>query len=136
MSTGLFYAHSGLRYLVLALGVAAVVYFALAAARGRPDSRVDRILMASYVGLLDLQLLLGVALVVTGTFYPALIGHLATMLLAVVVAHGASVLSRKPGSPGRGHRIRLAGIAASLLLIAAGIAAIGRGIFTSGAPPM
>lgn len=136
MTSGLFYAHSGLRYLILLLGLIAAVYFALAIARGRPPARADRTLMSTYVGLLDLQLLIGVALVATGIFYPALSGHLLTMIAAIALAHATSVLARKPGDPSRSHKLRLAGVAGSLLLILAGIAAIGRGIFSSGAPSM
>ena len=136
MTNGLFFAHSGLRYLILLVGVLAVAYFAIAISRGREATRGDRTLMSVYVGLLDLQLLLGVGLIATGIFYPALSGHLLTMILAIALAHATSAMSRKPGDAARSHKLRLAGVAGSLLLILAGIAAIGRGIFRTGVPSM
>lgn len=136
MTQGLFHAHSGLRYLILLVGVVALISFALARRSGRPQRPTDRVLMAAFTGLLDLQLLLGIGLVLTGVYYPALIGHMAMMVMAVVIAHAASVMSRDQADVKRGHGLRLAGVAAALLLIAGGVLAIGRGIFSSGAPTM
>ena len=54
----LFYAHSGLRYLVLLMGLAAVAYFAYGLASKRPVDKSVRILGSSFAGLLDTQILL------------------------------------------------------------------------------
>ena len=56
----LFYAHSGLRYLVLLMGLAAVAYFAYGLVTKRPVDRSVRIIGSSFAGLLDTQLLLGI----------------------------------------------------------------------------
>ena len=136
MTTGLFYAHSGLRYLILLIGVAAVVNSALALRSERPSNSADRVLMGAFSGLLDLQLLLGFAMVALGLLYSALIGHIAMMLLAVVVAHVCSVVARKAPDPRRAHAMRLAGVLGALLLIVGGIMAIGRNVLGSGAPSM
>ena len=136
MIEGLFHAHSGLRYLVLLVAAIAVVSGALALRTERPTTSRDRVLMAVFTGLLDLQLLLGVGMIVAGILYPALIGHIAMMLLAVVVAHAASVLARKAPDPRRAHAMRLAGVLGALVLILGGIMAIGRSILGSGAPSM
>lgn len=136
--TGLFYAHSGLRYLVLLAGAVAVVYLAVALARRRPAARADRIVMAIYVGLLDLQVVLGLILVATGIFYGALMGHLVMMLAAAAVAHAAAAVARRgdaaPDPARNPNRIRVIGVLVSLGLVAGGIVAIGRSIFGSGAP--
>jgi hypothetical protein len=136
MTNGLFYAHSGLRYLILLVGVAVAVNCALALRSQRPSNSTDRILTAAFTGLLDLQLLLGIGLVISGILYPALIGHIAMMALAVVVAHVTSVLAKKATEPRRAHAMRLAGALGALVLILGGITAIGRAIFGTGAPSM
>ena len=134
--TGLFHAHSGLRYLILAVAVVAIVVYGFALLRERPQSAFDRILMSVFTGLLDLQLVLGVVLVVSGILYPALIGHIAMMVLAVVVAHAAGVISRKTAEARKAHSLRLAGVLGALVLILGGIMAIGRSILGTGTPSM
>lgn len=126
MLNGIFHAHSGLRYLILLAGVVALVVQALGAFGRKPYDRPSRISMAVFVGLLDLQVLLGIAMVAIGCFYPAVIGHLMTMVIAAVVAHGCSVYARKQADGGRAHTVALVGVIVTLALIAAGIAAIGR----------
>ena len=134
--TGLFHAHSGLRFLILAVAVLAIAVYGLALARERPQSSFDRILMSVFTGLLDLQLVLGVALIVSGILYPALIGHIAMMVLAVVVAHVAGVISRKTVDAKKAHSMRLAGVLGALVLVLGGILAIGRSILGTGTPSM
>ena len=129
----LFFAHSGLRYLVLLAGVVALVYLAYAALARKPEGKGGRIVMSAFVGLLDLQILLGIALVAMGDFYPALVGHIITMVIAAVVAHGSSVYAKRSGG-GRADQIRLAGVVITLVLIAVGIHAIGRAVLGTGAP--
>ena len=127
----LYHAHSGLRYLVLLVGIVAALVFVYGLVARRPVPAA-RGLTAAFTGLLDLQILLGVALVIGGVFYGALIGHLATMLVAAVVAHGSSVMARRATDERRALTIRLLGVVATLLLIAVGITAIGRGVLGSG----
>ncbi|XXF79898.1 hypothetical protein P2318_09170 [Myxococcaceae bacterium GXIMD 01537] len=122
----LFHAHSGLRYLVLLVGVAAIVYFAVGLATKRPVTKAVRILGSAYAGLLDLQVLLGIVLVAMGRYYPQLIGHIVMMLLAAGVAHGLLVANRRRPQPG--YLLPLLAVAISLALIAGGIMAIGRSL--------
>lgn len=123
----LYQAHSGLRYLVLLAAVLAAGYLAYGLATRRPHGRAARALTSTFVGLLDLQIILGIVLVASGVFYPALIGHLMMMVLAAVAAHGLSIAGRKSTEARRKHMLPLAGIVVALALILAGIAAIGRG---------
>jgi len=129
----LYHAHSGLRYLVLLAGVVAAVAFAYGLAARRPLGAA-RGLTAAFTGLLDLQILLGLGLVLGGVFYGALIGHLVTMLLAAVAAHASSVMARRATDERRALATRLVGVVLTLVLIAVGITAIGRGVF--GSAPM
>lgn len=132
----LYHAHSGLRYLVLLAGLIAVLYYAAAYFGRRPAERMGRVLMSTFVGFLDIQILLGLALVLLGIYYPALIGHIVMMVLAAVAAHAASVVARRAPEVRRAHGIRLVGVAGSLLLIVGGIMAIGRSVFGATAPSL
>ena len=129
----LYQAHSGLPYLVLLAAVVAIIALALGLSAGRAG-RATRILPAVFTGALDLQVLLGIGLVLGGPFPDAAVGHLVLMVLALVVAHGASILGRRAGSERRELGIRLAGIVVALVLIAGGIMMLGRSVL--GSAPM
>lgn len=127
-STILFHAHSGLRYLVLLAGVVAFLYAGAAAVRSRPWDRTGRVLLGIFTGVLDLQIVLGVALVFLWEFYPALWGHIIMMVLAGASAHVASVLNQKRPSEARSPLTATLGVAGALILVVGGIAAIQRSI--------
>ena len=120
----LFYAHSGLRYLVLLVGLVALVYFLVGLVAKRPVGKGVRVLGAIFTGLLDLQVLLGLIMVAMGRYYPRLIGHIVLMVLAVGVTHALLAVNRKRPNPG--YVLPLIAVAAALLLIAGGVMAIGR----------
>jgi hypothetical protein len=126
MIDAIFHAHSGLRFLVLLAAVVALGVQALGVFGRRPYARPSRISMAAFTGLLDLQIVLGIAMVALGCFYGALMGHLMMMVLAAGAAHGCSVFARKQADGRRAHAVGLAGVVLALLLIVAGIGAIGR----------
>lgn len=128
---GLFHAHSGLRYLVLLLGFVHVVVLAVALARKAPPGKLHRALGAAFAGTLHLQVLLGLALVAGGTYYPRLIGHIVLMVAAAVLAQVALSMNRRRAVPG--HTLPLAGTVGALALIVGGVMAIGRGLFHSSA---
>lgn len=132
----LFYAHSGLRYLVLLAALVAIVYYGYAVAKNKPAASVKHLPAALFAGALDLQILLGLLLLATGLFYSALIGHLFTMLLAAVVAHVAFAMAKRTPDGRRGAQLRLAGTAIALVLIVLGIQSIGRAVFGSGSPTL
>ena len=127
-------AHSGLRHLVLLAGIVAALYLAFGWLTSRPYDRPARIVMAAFVGLLDLQVLLGIVLVLLRPWSGALIGHIVMMVLALVAAHGFSVASRRATVPKRGYGLALAGVVLALVLIVGGIMAIQRGVFQMTAP--
>ena len=129
--TVLYHAHSGLRYLVLLAALAAVIALAYALATGRAG-RAARILPAAFIGLLDLQILLGIGLVMSGLLPDAAVGHLVMMVLAVVAAHGGSVLGKRASTERREQVVRLIGIVLALGLIVGGIMALGRSVLGSG----
>ncbi len=129
MDRTFFYAHSGLRYLVLLVGVLAIGYFVMGLATKRPFDKGGRILGSAFVGLMHLQVLLGVAVLVTRFYYPALIGHIVMMALATFAAQVAMAVNRRRTPPG--YALPLAGVGLAFLLIIGGIMAIGRGVFTT-----
>ncbi len=130
-SSPIFAAHSGLRYLVLAAAAVAVLVLAagLLSRRAAYD-RPARIATAAFTGLLDLQIVLGIV-VVLGRFSPVVIGHIMMMVLAAVVAHGASALARRQPDARRAYSLALVGVLLAVGLIVGGIMAIGRGVFQS-----
>lgn len=127
-ATILFHAHSGLRYLVLLAGLLVFVYTLIAALRSRPWDRTGRVLLSVFVGVLDLQILLGVLLIFVWRFYPALWGHLTMMVIAAAVAHMAAVVNRRRPVERRSQMTAALGAAGALILVIAGIAAIQRSI--------
>lgn len=124
----LFQAHSGLRYLVLLVGLVALAYFVSGLATKRPVGKPVRILGSAFAGLLDLQIVLGLIMVAMGRYYPRLIGHIVMMLVAAVLTHVLLVVNRKRPTPG--YVLPLIAVALALALIAGGLMAIGRGLLT------
>ncbi|MDQ3556179.1 MAG: hypothetical protein M3409_05320, partial [Gemmatimonadota bacterium] len=95
----LYYAHSGLRYLVLFAGVAALVVLAAGLLRHAPYGRGARAAGTAFVVALHLQVLLGVGLILGGIWYPALAGHLVLMLGAAVAAPLGTVRAKRAADP-------------------------------------
>jgi hypothetical protein len=126
--TGLLHAHSGLRFLILLLGVLNVVVLGAGLAGKKPFSKVHRVLGASFAGALHLQLVLGVSMVAMGRYYPALIGHMVMMIFAAVAAQAAFSVNRRRETPSL--QLPLAGVVVALVCIFGGVMSIGRGLFT------
>lgn len=126
--TGLFHAHSTLRFLILLLGAANVIVLGVGLAQRKPFGKIHRILGTSFAGLLHLQVLLGVAMVAMGRYYPALVGHIVMMVLATLAAQASMSVNRRRPSPGL--TLPLAGVIVALVCIFGGVMAIGRGLFT------
>lgn len=124
----LFHAHSGLRYLVLLVGVAAFAYALLGALGSRRYDRGMRILASSFAGLVHLQILLGIGVIVTRGFHPALIGHITMMVFAAAAAQTTSSVMKRRKEEERSYMPHLVGTGAALLLIAGGILAIGASV--------
>ncbi len=120
----LFQMHSGLRYLVLLAGLVALVVYTLGFAQNRPFTKRSRLAGSIFLGLLDLQVLLGIVLAAVGYYSPKVIGHSVMMLLAAALGH--VLFSRNRKLPQPGFKLPLIAVTAVLVLICAGILAIGR----------
>ncbi len=123
----LFAAHSGTRYLVLFLGLIALAWFARGALGRRPFVRPSPAILTGFVGFLDLQILLGIALVIGGRRPAAVWGHLTVMLAAAAVIHVVAARQKRRPQPAS-HGLPLVGVALTMALIVVGILAIGRPI--------
>ncbi len=124
----LFFAHSGLRYLVLLAGVLVLGYAVYGQATKREYDKTMRILAAVFTGAIDLTVLLGVAHLMSSVFYPQLSGHIASMVLAAVVAHVISAVMKRRPIAERTFMPHIIGTLIVLGLVATGIMAIGRPI--------
>jgi hypothetical protein len=124
MANMVFYAHSGLRFLVLLTAVLAIGVLLWGWSSRRPFTGPSRGITAAFTGLLDLQVTLGVILVLVRPWYGELMGHLMMMIAAAFAAHGLTVYGRKQADPRKAHMISLIGVALALLLIVGGIMAI------------
>ena len=120
----LFHAHSGLRFLILVIGAITLIVQALGVYGRQLYQRPSRIAMAVFTGMLDLQLVLGLAMAAMGCMYPRLIGHVMTMVIAIVLVHACGVFARKQLDGRRAHIVALVGVVLGLALICAGIVAI------------
>ncbi|MBI3153172.1 MAG: hypothetical protein HYZ21_13630 [Chloroflexi bacterium] len=84
--------HSYLRWLILLVAVIAVIKFAIGWLRGGSFKGMDRGLASGFSGLMDLQVTLGLILMIwtglAGVGFPMFrIEHAGTMIVAAVVAH-------------------------------------------------
>ncbi len=84
--------HSLVRWIIVVIAVAGIVWFALSAMRRVNNPKTNRILMSAFTGFIDLQVLLGLIYIlwsgITGAGFPLYrIEHAVTMVIAAAVAH-------------------------------------------------
>jgi hypothetical protein len=125
-----FHAHSALRFFVLLSAVVSIGLCTIGLLQKKDFTKLARISCSVFIGAMHTQVLLGIVVALTGTWYPMLMGHLVMMLLAAVLAQVLILKNKKSAKPG--YLLPLIGIGVALLLIVAGILAIGRGpLFSS-----
>jgi hypothetical protein len=117
--------HSIVRWLVVIVAVITVVRCALVMAGKAQSSEMDRGLMSGYTGLLDLNVLLGLILIVGLGFTTQRIEHAVTNISGVVVAHFFAQRAKKMEDAALKARANLLGVVISLLIIVVGVALIG-----------
>jgi low temperature requirement protein LtrA len=126
MANMLYFAHSGLRFLVLLSAVIAIAVLFWGWNSRRAYEGQSRAAATVFTRVLGLQFLLGIGTVLTRPWYGALIGHLIMMFAAIGVAEGVTGYARKQPDARRAHMIALIGVVLALVLILGGIMAIGR----------
>jgi hypothetical protein len=123
-----FNAHSGLRYVVLLLGVLTALYAVAGMVRKTTVDKAGLTLHRTFTVLLDVQMLLGILTLLSGRLFSQLIGHIVLMIAAIAVAHLGLVRLKKADPAQRSYGMLLASSAIPLALIIAGILAIQRAI--------
>ena len=120
-----YYTHSGIRYIALLLGVLALGYALYGVATGRPYDQTMRKLAGWFAVTFHVNVLVGVALLFTGTgFYPQLGIHVLAMVGAGVVAQIVpSVMRRRPMEE-RTYMPHVVNVAVALALFVFGIFSI------------
>lgn len=127
-----FYAHSGIRYIVLLAGAGTVFYGLFLVATGRGYNELIQKFASSFAGFLHLQIMVGIALGLSGRIRGALIGHVMMMFFAAAVAQiPVSVQRRRPAEE-RTVLPFVIGGAVAMALVILGIMSIGKPILGSG----
>lgn len=124
-------AHSGLRFLLFLAGLLVVVWGVYGMVGKRPYDKVMARLATVFTGLLDLQILVGVAVLFSRPFGTQVIGHFIMMLLAAAAAHGTGSVVRKRPQEEKTFAPHVVGAILALAFVATGILALGRGVFAS-----
>jgi hypothetical protein len=114
--------HSILRWIIIILGLLAIIKFLIGMARKSPFGKMDRGLSSGFSGLMDLQVTLGLLyFLITGfggVGFPMFrIEHLITMLLAAVVAHAPSMFKKAANK----HAVAFYAILGALTLVMIGV---------------
>jgi hypothetical protein len=122
--------HGLVRWLVVIIAVIAVIRYALVMSGRVQSSGMDRGLMSGYTGPLDLNVLLGLIIIVglsisTGQVLMVWIEHAVTNVIGVVVAHFFAQRARKIEDAKLKARTNLLGVVISLVIIVVGVALIG-----------
>jgi hypothetical protein len=79
--------HSIVRWLVVGISLTCLVVFALVWLGQVKNEKLDRILMSIFTGLVDVQVLLGIILIIGLGVVGYRIEHGVTMIIAAVVGH-------------------------------------------------
>jgi hypothetical protein len=113
--------HGELRWLVALVAIVAIVKFAYGWLANTEYKSIDRILMSAFTVLLDINLLLGLFLLISlGTGVAARIEHAVTMVIALVIAHSASLWRRSNNSTVK-FRNNLIAVVVALIVVFVGV---------------
>lgn len=122
ISTILFHAHSGLRWLIVVAAVAAVIFFGYSWLAKKYNKKPARILTAAYSGMLDMQVLLGLIFMFMTGVSRYRLEHMSVFIGVAVLAH----LPRKwrDGADEIYFRNTFITVLATLVLIFVGVAVL------------
>jgi hypothetical protein len=115
------FIHSLVRFVILLVALAGIVAALMAMARKSVPRNLDRTLASAFVGLYDLQALLGILIILLGGLSQAV--HPIVMFVGLVAAHGLQRMTRRERS--NTPLLRLALFVVPLLIILVGLASIG-----------
>ncbi len=115
----LYHAHSGIRYLVLMFAVIAIVYIAYGLITKKPYDKTARIMGIVFNSSLDLNVFLGIILLIVKGYFSYQLMHIIFMFAALIAAHVLTVINKKKETPS--YQIALFAIVVPLVLILLGI---------------
>ncbi|VAW31282.1 hypothetical protein MNBD_CHLOROFLEXI01-819 [hydrothermal vent metagenome] len=121
--------HGEVRWLVAIAAIIVIIKFALGLIQKKKYERIDRILMSSLVGLIDLNFVLGFILLFSlGFSGRTRMEHVGTMFIAVLLAHSNAVWKKSDDS-GKLFRNNLILVIVVLVLVFVGVQTIRGGFF-------
>jgi len=124
--------HKFLPFLILVTGLATIGYALYGSARKLPHDKTMKHLAIAFRTSMDVTLLSGVVLVMTGFgFYPDLGVHVILVLLATVVSHVVPAVQRKRPQAERTLMPYAVATFIAMALVALGIASVARGLAAS-----
>lgn len=115
--------HALVRFLLLIVALVGVIYTLVGLFQQRAPVQMDQTLGSVFVGVYDLQMLLGLLIILLGGLTQAI--HPVVMFIGLVVAHGLQTMTRRAQGP-QVWPMRLALYIAPLVIILVGLASIGR----------
>jgi len=117
--------HSLNRWLIVVVAVIAAIKFLAGWLRKSDFEQLDGRLMMLYTILLDIQLLMGIILLLSGQLVRYRLEHAITMIIAIVLAHLSRLWRDKDGPVV--FRNNFLAIVVGLLLIVAGVMVLPQG---------
>lgn len=114
--------HSLVRFVLLAIALAGILTTLAPLSQDKTD-RLGRILSASFVGIYDIQVLLGLLIIVLGGLSQVI--HPFLMFIGVVIAHGLQRIAKR-SPPQRTRLVLFLLYLIPLVFILLGLASIGR----------
>ncbi len=113
--------HSLVRFVVLLAAFAGIVKTLFVLAHKAPPDKLDRVLASAFVGLYDLQVLLGLLVILLGGLQDAL--HPIVMFVGALVAHGLQMATRRSETD-QARWMRLLLYVVPLVIILIGLAVV------------
>lgn len=123
VSTIVLSIHSIVRFVLLLVAIIGLVKAVLALAQKGKADKADQALASAFVGLYDVQALLGILLIFLGVFSQAI--HPLVMIVGLIAAHVLQSMSKR-GEGQQAGLYRLALYIVPLAIILFGLAIIGR----------
>lgn len=113
--------HSIVRFLVLLLAIIGILLALVGLAQKKTPAKMDQTAGSIFLGLYDLQMLLGILIILLGGLKDAL--HPVVMFIGLVVAHGLQRMTRRAEGTNI-HVMRLGLYIVPLAIILLGLAVI------------
>ena len=111
--------HSINRWIIVAVGLIAVVKFLIGRLAQKEYKPLDRAIMGAYAGLMDLQAALGIVLLIDRGFVGRRVEHTVTMVVAIVFTH--LLMRRSSDNDAAKFRTNLIAVIGSLAIIVIGL---------------